>query len=484
MGQVDSLLKRGVELRKQGILDSAFIVLQNAAFDLSATEFQVAHAQCQIGVVCDLTKRWDEAQSYYWKSLANFKSIDSEVGLAKVYKCMGASYSKQGMLDSAFIHYTSAYRIDSSLNRVNELARTHQNLGILLKKQGEIDRAYEEYQRALGLIETDFEPMLTGSILNNLGSLFSSQDDRDSALHYYHLSLDLFEKRSANEKILRCYRNLEKIHAAFSAWDSAYHYASLYHGLHQQVFSEKKEIAISKLQSEIEASELSHKLDLAEINAAHKQLMLWLIILGVAMAGGLVAFILWRKRVLERAITNAMLKGRELESKRISDILLMEVEGSLRVSQEQFPEYLSDNNPFNDAIRAAQFVANLEYNQHLQLGLKPAVEFLLEQLRQEKFLIINEDIDDVILEEDVKLHAYRSVEALVINAVKFQEAGTITVMIKQYEKKLNIVVKSNGGNTHETTLYQSAVGRVYQAKGKITSSVYDHTTETKIEMPV
>lgn len=195
----------------------------------------------------------------------------------------------------------------------------------------------------------------------------------------------------------------------------------------------------------------------------------WWFLSGVLMAvvGLAISGYRYRIRQLEHrqeareAFTKELIGSQESERKRIAgelhdglgqDLLVIKNTAllALNVTDKGSQEYEQFNEISAMTSRALENVRQITYNlrpYHLdQLGLREAIEFMLEKAAQASAIQFSAEIDEVegLFSKDAEMNLYRIVQESVNNIVKHSQASRVNVRLKRDGRQVQLTVEDNG----------------------------------------
>jgi tetratricopeptide (TPR) repeat protein len=156
----------------------------------------VALACANLGELCELQRRWDEAEAWFKKALSIDESRDYKTGMAANHGSLGGVYLyrsavDRGYLDYAEIMFQKALKLCEMLGAPAGVAASCGNLGVIYGARGDLSRAEAMFRRSLALEEAldDVENLASdwsnlGTVHRLLGRLTQAEDMHRRALHY------------------------------------------------------------------------------------------------------------------------------------------------------------------------------------------------------------------------------------------------------------------------------------------------------------
>jgi signal transduction histidine kinase len=185
----------------------------------------------------------------------------------------------------------------------------------------------------------------------------------------------------------------------------------------------------------------------------------------ILMGGGAIYF-QWerrRKRKLneQHIFTHQLLDSMELERKRIAsglhdslgqELLIIKNRALLALGDSKSKKNVKEqlNEISIAASQAIQEARDIAYNLHPyqidRLGLKKAIESIMNRAAQTTTMTFTSDIDplDNLIPKEMGIHVYRIIQECVNNILKHAQATTAKVTIKRWHDQLNIEIEDNG----------------------------------------
>ncbi|CAF1095738.1 unnamed protein product [Adineta steineri] len=149
----------------------------------------------QLGCIRDEQGEYQEALTYYEKSLAILETIlpSNHPDLGISYNNIGAVYSKMGDYPKALSSHEKALAIkqQSLPSDHPDLAMSYNNIGVVYNEMGDYPKALSYYEKNLAIQQQSLpsnHPDL-GASYNNIGSVYYNMDDYPRALSYYEKAL-------------------------------------------------------------------------------------------------------------------------------------------------------------------------------------------------------------------------------------------------------------------------------------------------------
>ncbi len=345
----------------------------------------------RMGTLYDVKGKPDSATACFIKALTLFEEIRNLSGLAAVYQNIGVMHYYQKDFDKAFENYQKALTLRSKTGEVNYVAQLYNNMGGVMRRKKEYDSAIVYYQRALEIKRGLKDKQSLASSLMNISVAYQYKRDFNSAIDYMNraialcketgndydlsschiglgeiylkmrktkeakeqtaLALALAQKLKSNELLLNIYEEMALCDTLAGDHKSAFlnYVDAMYYK--DQVYSEEKTKAITRLQTFYETEKKDKEIRLLNIDneAKDREKKFLVIILSLSLV--LLAIALWaffNKQKHNRVLT---LQKKEIENKT----------GQLKAQAAQIARLSSQMNPhflFNALNSLQKFVLN------------------------------------------------------------------------------------------------------------------------------
>ncbi len=169
----------------------------------------------------------DSAKNFVNQAMEIGKEIDNEPIIAKSYNILGIVYDITNKWDSALYCYDIAVELATKSNSKSTLASAFNNIGLINWNKGNNDEAIVFYNKSLKLFEEleDFKGI--GNAYNNIGLIYWEQDRLEEALVYQRKALQNYLPINHEYGIGASYTNIGRLYDDIGAKDSAYFYSYL-----------------------------------------------------------------------------------------------------------------------------------------------------------------------------------------------------------------------------------------------------------------
>lgn len=224
-------------LKVRELLDEAFSTLYsdpnqanlyaNEALQLSKSMdncLLIAESMNIVGIVYDVTAKYDSALSKYDEIIELSDACGLEVMKAQIYNNIGLIYWNTGELDKAIDYYTRSLQIFEKHKKQRGISSSLSNIGLLYTEKKEYEQA-ELYQlRALEIRQETKDWYGVSVSYVNLANICMGRDQLDSAKDYLHASVRIKDSLNDLRGLAINYNNLGIISHNQDKNDSAVYY--------------------------------------------------------------------------------------------------------------------------------------------------------------------------------------------------------------------------------------------------------------------
>lgn len=157
----------------------------------------LADANSRIGIVFDVTGKYDSAIFYYNKSLAIAQKINNKKGIGSVYSNLGLTYWNKGELANALSFYLKAIPEFNTIKDSTNLGNNLNNIGLVYFDLRKYKKAKQYFFKSNTYNIATKNKRAEAACYSNIGACFEDAGIVDSALHYFAKSLEI--KRKIND---------------------------------------------------------------------------------------------------------------------------------------------------------------------------------------------------------------------------------------------------------------------------------------------
>ncbi|NVJ58839.1 MAG: GGDEF domain-containing protein [Gammaproteobacteria bacterium] len=314
--------------------------------------------------------------NYYYRSEQNKAIEDFEEGvkyaslldnnanrLATLYSHLGMSYSAIGRSDIAVDFFEKSHQsvLDSPDSSKSRIAKSYGNLAIAYQRNEQYDKAIESNQKSLDIRNEIDDKHGVAICYINIGNLYKVQNKVDQAIEYYQLALAIYRKLGYDEGIASTALLLAQtfvqtntmlneaktlIDEAFliaekakrkslvlelqslyyilkkkeKQWEEATGILEKYVELYKEIFNEKSQESLSKMQALYENEkqanqilELEQEKEIAAAELEMQKYVRYVLVLGVLLAFVFIYFFYYRYKQKDRFNQRMVKKNEELK---------------------------------------------------------------------------------------------------------------------------------------------------------------------------
>ena len=496
----------------------------------------IANSYNNIGLLYETQKRYRKALEVHFKSLKINKSISEVQAIAISLNNVGNSYFHLGLLDSAEYYYQKCLELSlaGDLTRKSLLISSYQNLAIIHEAKAEYKDAELLYKKLLQILNENQNEVANKpkQILAHQGiaKLFFAKNDYSNSLIHAKTASKLAQEIQTLTPQIEINKSISQIYQALGKPDSALHNLLIANELKDSLSREEKKA----FDFELKYNEIQHIKKSLEAENNRKTILLYSgLITGLLLLfSGLLHLRESRSRQRATLAENqvqlknekinyllkdqelktisAMLEGKEEERHRIAKDLHDGLGGILsmvkfhfqsietqidELKAQNYSQYRKANELLDRACNEVRHLAhNIGDKLLLNLGLKPALEDLVDMLESDNNLDVYLQVADLDerLSQKTERNLYKIIQEFVSNVLKHSCATELSIQIIRFEESMILTIEDNGIGFDPNTInekngmgYTSVRSRLSEINGemKVDSGKGAGTTIT-IELPL
>jgi tetratricopeptide (TPR) repeat protein len=147
-----------------------------------------------LGMVSQDQGDYEEALTWYRKSLEIEEELGNRAGMANSYGQLGIVSQHQGDYEEALTWYRKSLEIKEELGNRAGMANSYGQLGIVSQEKGDYEEALTWYRKSLEIFEELGNRAGMANSYHNLGIVSQDQGDYEEALTWYRKSLEIEEE--------------------------------------------------------------------------------------------------------------------------------------------------------------------------------------------------------------------------------------------------------------------------------------------------
>ncbi|CAF1166528.1 unnamed protein product [Adineta steineri] len=231
----------GLMLRKMGQFTKAQEVYEILVHQ-TTDESEKAHVYHQLGGIKDDQGEYQEALTYYEKSLAIYQKIlpSDHLNFAHSYNNIGVTYKNMDDYPKALLSYEKALAIrqQSLLSNHPDLASSYMGIGSVYFKMGDYSKALPNYEKALAIKQQSLPSTHSslGASYYNIGLVHYYMHDYPKALTYYEKALAIEQQSlpSNHPDLATSYYNIGNVYDDMGDYAKALSYREKVLAIRQQ----------------------------------------------------------------------------------------------------------------------------------------------------------------------------------------------------------------------------------------------------------
>lgn len=184
---LDSLLRKGIHESETLEIEESFHTLNQviAQAEKTGNDKYLILGNLNMGALYMYLNAYDEALTYFFKSLEKAEETEHEEYLNSIYNNLGIIYSKNNAHEKAEEYFQQALDISRERNESRRVGLNLINLGITTGKMGDDSKAIGYFQEAAEIFREFPDSSYLGVTYNSIGDIYRNRDEYDAALGMY-----------------------------------------------------------------------------------------------------------------------------------------------------------------------------------------------------------------------------------------------------------------------------------------------------------
>lgn len=409
-----------------------------------------------IGNINDNLKNFDKAILYYRNALKIFENTNSQNYLAGTLSNIGTAFNHKNLDDSALVYYLRASDSYKKLNDQLGLAYIYNNIGVIYSKKDDPKKALFYYEAALKYTIPFQQKKTESTLYKNIGDIYIATHNIEKAELSLTKALEINKELNYTYGLMSTYKSLSGLYSAKRNYQRALEFFEKYTALKDSINSLESAKDINEkiivYESDLKDKEIkllnAEKLQKETINKkniAVRNLVIIVVSSSALITIFLISFLsIRRQKMQQKQFLHQLMQSQEEERKRISKELHDGIGQSLLVIKNNMTEdkQLIDNTI--DELRAIS--RNLHPVQLEKLGLKGAIESIINEVPQNSKIFFSCEIEDVNkhLNAQQQINSYRIVQESISNIIKHSDATDARVTLTKEHRFIKLIIIDNG----------------------------------------
>ncbi|MBU7029708.1 MAG: tetratricopeptide repeat protein [Theionarchaea archaeon] len=191
------------------------------SLDDSAVEPKIAVCYHNLGVIAQERQQFDQAETWYRKSLKICERLGLERDAASDYHNLGRVAEERQQFDQAETWYKKSLEIYERLGLERDATNSYHQLGRIAEERQQFDQAETWYKKSLEIFERLGLEQYAASDYHQLGVIAQERQQFDQAEKWYKKSLEIFERLGLERDAASDYHNLGMIAQERQQFDQA-----------------------------------------------------------------------------------------------------------------------------------------------------------------------------------------------------------------------------------------------------------------------
>lgn len=264
-------------------------------------KFGIARSLNNTGNVHRDLGNYEDALEFYERAQALREEIGDRRGQASVLNNMGIIRGDLGQLEMAIPLYNRALEIWESLEDIRNVARAVGNLSEVHTKLGNYNLALDYGRQAMEIQQEIGDKRGVAISLNSLGTVYREIGDQDQSLEYYQQARVLSE--DVGDLLLQrsIYIRLSEIYENRGEFEQALSFYRKYTGANDSLYNAESRQEITQMQEQYRTGEQRQQIELLERDRQIQQLLMVVLLIGLALILLVVFLVYNRYRMKSRS---------------------------------------------------------------------------------------------------------------------------------------------------------------------------------------
>jgi signal transduction histidine kinase len=469
---------------------------------------KIAMVLSNIGVVLKEQREYEKVIGYYYKALSIYKELKNEFGIAACHANLGSVFYFTQQYDSALFYSLLSTKEFREQNVMQFLPTTLSSAAQAYQKLGKTKEAKASLLEAKVLNEQFDNKFDLAEVLINLATVYRTEKNFEEARSLASRALTLAESIEAKKLMMDAHLELSAIEEAGLNYSAALREYKLYNQQKDSLFQQNKTRQMTELETQYETEKKERQIIQLQNETLTKDLELqrtrtfvWWIIAAVVLVSIVVFSLLKRNQFrirlerqkeheeLQRQRFTAVIEAEENERARVAKDLHDGIgqllsSAKLSLTAVTLPPNDSQGQLLSNSIKvlnqATQEVRSISHNLMpaalMELGLKEALEDMVDKINESKLLNINFNMIGIEdrLQGPVEVAVYRVIQEIINNMIKHSKADQIEINLSGIKNTLHLSISDNGIGFEKEMItkskglgWKSIFSRIAMLKGNI-----------------
>ncbi len=225
-----------------------------------------------IGLVLDILERYDEAITYYNRSLEIKKSLDDSLGICRIYSNLAVISKNLNRFERAKEEIKNSNQYNTTVKNKSLHYVNSTNMSNIEKHLGNFDLALAYINEALATAQELENSTYLCDTYQNLGSLFYDRGNFRKGLEFQKKALSYISSTKSYVQYQEVHSNLSVGYAALNNYTLAYDHLEKSNLYRDSIYSIEGQRAIEDMREKYEAEKLEKTIALQDVELLNQKL--------------------------------------------------------------------------------------------------------------------------------------------------------------------------------------------------------------------
>jgi two-component sensor histidine kinase len=278
-----------------------------------------------VGIMYDIHDRHDVAKDYYGQAIRIFKKINNLRLVGHIYNNLAGIYKYEEQLATSLAYYDSCIKMYERAGNKDDLSKTYGNIAIFYIQKGPIEKAKPALDKELQYAKEADTRSGLGTAYKNALLYYLNTKEYKKAEEYGRKALAIAIEIKNSFIYERAMTDLVDVFEATGQYKNAFEFSKKYQAWSDSIHTRENEGRLFELETKYETQK--KEVEIAEKDAAlanskiemERQAVFRNTLIGLAVALGVIVFIIYRGRRKQAEVNRVLVKrNEEIEAQKIT----------------------------------------------------------------------------------------------------------------------------------------------------------------------